>query len=63
MVEGGVSSSNVREKNLEFMFVFYYSVKMSFVLTLSPEELGIGMRKSGISQYGFVHTLLMDCVG
>lgn len=36
---------------------------MSFVLTLSPEELGIGMRKSGIPQYEFLRTLLMDCVG
>lgn len=58
-----MSSSNIREQNLEFVFVFYYSVKMSFVLTLSPEELGIGMRKSGISQYAFLRTLLMDCVG
>lgn len=36
---------------------------MSFVLTLSPEELEIGMRKSGIPQYGFLRTLPMDCVG
>ena len=58
-----MSSSNVCEKNLEFVFVFYYSVKMSFVLILSPEELGIGTRKSGISQDGFLCTLLKDCVG